>query len=281
MLGRLAKPFAGFRIVLGQAKTIVETPSQVVLCVGITLVSGTATVERTYQGYQYRMYPGALSGTNIFRANGTGTTTAYVNLPRYTLYMAASGADATNQTIADATVKKSRFNATDNPTLYAMFGGSYEAYVAAKYEQYKAAYPINRGELARMASGYEETKLLGAVHHTRFDGAEVYDFPLHNAALTMGISVEGHETGFEVGGGHIPGLAEMMLIMEGIKTDQTDILNETLTAIGVTKVSNGTTYRLAFQSGATGAWGFNGTNGSLLAGNARILSFASRLLRAL
>ena len=248
---------------------------------GITLVSGTATVERTYQGYQYRMYPGALSGTNIFRANGTGTTTAYVNLPRYTLYMAASGADATNQTIADATVKKSRFNATDNPTLYAMFGGSYEAYVAAKYEQYKAAYPINRGELARMASGYEETKLLGAVHHTRFDGAEVYDFPLHNAALTMGISVEGHETGFEVGGGHIPGLAEMMLIMEGIKTDQTDILNETLTAIGVTKVSNGTTYRLAFQSGATGAWGFNGTNGSLLAGNARILSFASRLLRAL
>ena len=102
---------------------------------GVSLVSGTATVVRTYQGYQYRYYPGAKYGTNIYRANGSGTTSAYVNVERYTIYISTNGADTTNQTLADATVKKSRFNATDNPELYVMFNGSYDAYVAAKYEQ--------------------------------------------------------------------------------------------------------------------------------------------------
>lgn len=249
---------------------------------GITLVSGEVTLERTHQGYQYRNYPGAKASTNIYRANGSGTTSAYVNLPRYTLYAASSGADAVNQTLDDSTVKKSRFNPTDNAELYAMFGGSYEAYVAEKYKRYKADYPINRGALFSMASGKEETDLLGSVHHTRFDGVEVWDFPLHRAALTLvGVDIDGHTTGFEVGGGHLPGLAEMMLIMRDIKTDQSDILNETLSAIGTTKMSNSTTYRLAFQSYATSAWFCYGTHGHLGAHYARIYSTASRVLRAL
>lgn len=250
--------------------------------VGITLVSGTATVARSYQGYQARNYPGAKSGTNIYRANGSGTTSAYVNVERYTIYASTNGADTTNQTLADATVKKSRFNATDNPELYAMFNGSYDAYVAAKYEQYKAEYPINRGDLFNLASGYEETKLLGNVHHTRFDGTEIYDFPIHHAALTTaGVTCEGYITGFEIGDEYVAGLAEMKMIMEGVKTDKTDILNQTLGAIGVTKVDNGTTYRLAFQSYATHAWYFGGAGGHLNAGTARYPSYASRVLRAL
>lgn len=249
---------------------------------GVSLVFGTATVVRTYQGYQYRYYPGAKYGTNIYRANGTGTSSAYINVERYTIYSTNNGADTTNQTIADATVKKSRFNATDNPELYAMFGGSYEAYAAAKYEQYKAAYPINRGDLFNLASGYEETKLLGNVHHTRFDGTEIYDFPIHHAALTTaGVTCEGYITGFEIGDEYVAGLAEMKMIMEGVKTDKTDILNQTLGAIGVTKVDNGTTYRLAFQSNATVAWIFYGAYGILDTGNARYHSIASRVLRAL
>ena len=250
---------------------------------GITLVSGDVTLERTHQGYQYRNYPGALASTNIYRKNGTGTTSAYVNLPRYTIYIATNGADATDAAFEDAVIKRSRFNATDNPALYAQFGGSYEAYVAADYElRTRADYPINRGALYTMASGKEETDLLGNVHHTRFDGVEVWDFPLHRAALTViGVDIDGHTTGFEVGGGHLPGLAEMMLIMRDVKTDQSDILNETLGAIGTTKMSNGTTYRLAFQSNAAGAWVYDGTGGILNPNLARITSNASRVLRAL
>lgn len=250
---------------------------------GITLVSGEVTLERTHQGYQYRNYPSALASTNIYRANGSGTTSAYVNLPRYTIYIATNGADATDATFEDAVIKRSRFNATDNPALYAQFGGSYEAYVAAEYElRTRADYPINRGALYTMASGKEETELLGNVHHTRFDGVEVWDFPLHRAALTTGgVDIDGHTTGFETGGGHLPGLAEMMLAIKDVKTDQTDILNQTLSAVGVTKISNGTTYRLAFQSHAAGAWGCSGTSGYLGAGSARINSGASRVLRAL
>lgn len=250
---------------------------------GIALVSGDATLERTHQGYQYRNYPGALASTNIYRKNGTGTTSAYVNLPRYTIYISTNGADATDAVFEDAVIKRSRFNATDNPALYAQFGGSYEAYVAAEYElRTRADYPINRGALYTMASGREETELLGNVHHTRFDGVEVWDFPLHRAALTTGgVDIDGHTTGFETGGGHLPGLAEMMLAIKDVKTDQTDILNQTLSAIGVTKISNGTTYRLAFQSYATNAWNYYGTCGNLYTNGARILSFASRVLRAL
>lgn len=250
---------------------------------GITLVSGEVTLERTHHGYQYRNYPGAKASTNIYRANGSGTTSAYVNLPRYTIYIATNGADATDATFEDAVIKRSRFNATDNPALYAQFGGSYEAYVAAEYElRTRADYPINRGALYTMASGKDETDLLGNVHHTRFDGVEVWDFPLHRAALTViGVDIDGHTTGFEVGGGHLPGLAEMMFIMRDVKTDQSDILNETLGAIGTTKMSNGTTYRLAFQSNAAGAWSYSGTGGLLNAYDARIFSSASRVLRAL
>ena len=228
---------------------------------GIALVSGDVTLERTHQGYQYRNYPGALASTNIYR----------------------NGADATDAVFEDAVIKRSRFNATDNPALYAQFGGSYEAYVAAGYElRTRADYPINRGALYTMASGREETELLGNVHHTRFDGVEVWDFPLHRAALTTGgVDIDGHTTGFETGGGHLPGLAEMMLAIKDVKTDQTDILNQTLSAIGVTKISNGTTYRLAFQSSAAYAWYYSGTGGSLGTGTARISSYASRVLRAL
>ena len=249
---------------------------------GITLKSGTATLTRTYQGYQCRHYPGAKYGTNIYRANGSGTTSAYANLEQYTYYCSSSGADVSNQTIADATVKKAKFNATDNPTLFAQFGGSYEAYVAAKYEQYKAAYPINRGDLFNLASGKEETQLLGNVHHTRFDGEEIYDFPIHHAALTLaGVTLEGHTTGFEIGGGYTPGLAEIMLVMDGVKRDKSDILNKTLEAIGVTKVDPATTYRLAFQSLATNAWVYYGTAGYLYTNGNRVNSYASRVVRAL
>lgn len=249
---------------------------------GVSLVSGTATVERTYQGYQYRNYTGAKSGTNIYRANGTGTTSAFINKPRYIIYYSTNGADATNQTFADAIVKKSRFTAADNPEIFAQFNGSYDAYAAAKYEEVKATYPINRGVLYEMASGYEETLLLGNVHHTRFDGEDIYDFPLHHAALTTaGVTCEGHVTGFEIGAGYVSGLAEIMAIMEDVKTDKSDILNVTLGAIGVTKVDNGTTYRCAFQSYATYAWGFGGGYGSLSSGYARCSAYAARVLRAL
>ena len=249
---------------------------------GITLVSGTATVTRTYHGYQTQYYPGAKYGTTLYRANGVSDSTAYVNLPRYILRCASNGADATNQTFADAVVKKSRFNATDNPEIFAQFGGSYEAYVAAKYELFKAAYPINRGGLFTMACGYEDTKLPGNVHHTRFDGEEVYDFPLHHAALVSGgVTCEGYTTGFEPGEGYLPGLAEMMAIMEDVKTDKSDILNVTLGAIGVTKVDNGTTYRLSFQSYAAGAWVFYGAYGGLGYNYARFHAYAARVLRAL
>ncbi len=249
---------------------------------GITLVSGTATVTRTYRGYQTQYYPGAKYGTNIYRANGIGTTTAFINKPRYIIYYSTNGADATNQTFADAIVKKSRFTAADNPEIFAQFNGSYDAYAAAKYEGVKAAYPINRGALYEMASGYEETLLLGNVHHTRFDGEDIYDFPLHHAALTTaGVTCEGHVTGFEIGAGYLPGLAEMMAIMEGVETNQSDPLNQTLGAIGVTKVSNGTTYRLSFQSHATYAWLFSGTAGPLSGNYGRIGTNAARVLRAL
>ena len=247
---------------------------------GITVESGSITATRTHQGYQARYY-GNVYTTQILR-NGELAGTGYVQPEIYLEYCTTSGADTTNQSLTDGTVKKSRFNETDNPNLYEMFGGDYNAYVAARFELLKADYPCARGFLgdSRFWFGDEETQKLGSLSHESLLGDTAYDFPILHSALTRGKTLEGYETGFEPGTAHLGGSAEAYLLYTQILKSKQDPINKTIVAAGGTAVGYNATTRLAFQSSSNYAWIFGGTNGTLNAGSTRINASATRLFRA-
>ena len=248
---------------------------------GVTVNSGSITATRTHQGYQARYY-GDVYTSQILRQNGELGTTGYVQPEIYLEYVTNSGADTTNQSLTDGTVKKSRFNETDNPELYEMFKGDYAAYVAARFDILKAEYPCARGFLGekRFWFGDEETEKLGTISHENVLGNTAYDFPILHSALLRGKTLEGYETGFEPGNAHLGGSAEAYLLYTQILKSRQDPINKTIVAAGGTAVAYNFSTRLAFQSSSGTAWIFSGTSGTLYYGNYRINANAARLFRA-
>lgn len=246
---------------------------------GITVLEGDVTAVRTYKGYQTQYYPGSVYGSQILRHNGTVSYFGYVNFDTFYNYYQNSGADTT-QKLGGDTVRRSAFNETVNPDLYGLFGGDYDAYMAAQFDLSRAEYPTAKYGMVSMAFGGEETKRLGAVSHTRFDGAEIFDFPNARSALLNGVTLEGYETGFEPGTGHLGGLAEAYLLFSRIRKGNTDPINVGIIAGGGNPVAYTTTIRLAFQSLAAYAWIFNGYSGALHHGYVRVNAYCARVFRA-
>ena len=246
---------------------------------GIAVLEGDVTAVRTYRGYQTQYYPGSAYGTQILRHNGTVSYFGYVNFDTFYNYYHNSGVETT-QPLGGSTVRRSAFNETVNPDLYGLFGGDYDAYMAAQFDLLRAEYPTAKYGMVSMAFGDEETKRLGAVSHTRFDGEEIFDFPNAHSALLNGVTLEGYETGFEPGSGHLGGLAEAYLLFSRIREGNTDPVNAGIIAGGGTPVRYTTTIRLAFQSSATYAWLFFGSYGSLNNGYYRFNAYYARVFRA-
>ena len=247
---------------------------------GITVVNGSITATRTHRGYQTQYY-GDVHTTQILR-HGALAGTGYVQPEIYREYVTNSGTDATNQALTNDTVKKARFNETDNQELYGMFNGDYNAYVAARFNLLKADYPCARGFLgdSRFWFGDEETLKLGSLSHENYLGAVSYDFPELHTALTKGKNLDGYETGFEPGTAHLGGSAEAYLLYTQILKSKLDPINKTIVAAGGTAVGYNTTTRLAFQSNSYSAWVFYGTYGNLNSGYSRLTAYAARLFRA-
>lgn len=246
---------------------------------GIAVLEGDVVATRTHLGYQNTFYPESPHGTQIVRQNNAVDGSGFVCFDTFYNYYQNSGADST-QTLGGSTIKRTAFNETTNPDLYEQFGGDYDAYMAAQFELIKAKYPIAKYGMVDLAFGDEETARLGVVSHERFDGAEIFDFPNAHSALLNGVTLEGFETGFEPGTGHLGGLAEAYLLYTQIKKNNTDVINVTISADGGTPVSYTTTTRLAFQSHASYAWFFRGSNGNLNGGTVRVDAYYARVFRA-
>lgn len=252
--------------------------------IGITVSSGDVTATRTYKGYQYTQYTGdprAVYGiTNIVRHNGDATATiAFACFDKMYDYYYANGVQTT-ETLDGGIVRYSAFNTTTNPDLYAMFGGDYVAYMRAKYDQYRAEYPCNRLAISQLAIGDGCTAALAAVTHADFLGNTIHDFPNAVDAVGVGVTVDGFETGFEPGTGHLGGIAEAILLFTQIRRGKDDAINVSLKEGSGTTVSYDTTIRLAFQSSAYYAWIFYGGNGFLYSGGYRVSASAARVFRA-
>lgn len=247
--------------------------------IGIAVLEGGVTATRTHWGYQTQYYPGSAHGTQILRHNGTVSYFGYVNFDTFYNYYQNSGVDTT-QALGGDTVRRSAFNETTNPALYEQFGGDYDAYMAAQFDLLRAEYPTARYGMVSLAFGGEETNRIGVVSHTRFDGEEIFDFPNARSALLDGVTLEGYETGFEPGTGHLGGLAEAYLLFSRIRKGNTDPINVGIIAGGGNPVAYTTTIRLAFQGSAAGAWVFGGGSGCLDGGYARVTAFCARVFRA-
>lgn len=250
---------------------------------GITVQSGDVVATRTYQGYQARHYtedPRAVYGvTNILRHGGAVSTSGFACYDKFFDYYSVSGVD-TEEALGGGTVKKSAFNETTNPGLYAQFGGDYDAYMTAQFDLLRAEYPCNREAMARIPFGGDCSDALAAVTHVNFLGETVHDFPNAYRASLAGVSVEGFETGFEPGTGHLGGVAEALLLYRQIRRGADDVINVSLKEGSGTVVNYGTTTRLAFQSNANAAWIFNGNIGNVNYSSARVSACAARVFRA-
>lgn len=243
---------------------------------GITLSDGAVNLERTYWGYQTRYYDGGRYTTQIERNNGVVSYWAMSNFDRFYTYYSANGVQVAS-TIGGDTVRRTAFTEETNPDLYEQFGGDYDAYMAAQFDAIKAKFPCNRYGIKDFAFGEAD---LAMVSHINPVGDIVWDFPNAHDAYLSGVTLEGFETGFEPGKATNGGLAEAHLLYSQVKAGNTDPINKTIIANGGTAADNGTTIRLAFQSGSGYAWFFSGYLGSVYYGSNRFIAVFGRGFRA-
>lgn len=260
---------------------------------GLELVTGDITVERTYQGYQARYYPNLPYSTNVLRRNNKGSSSVYVQKEKTAEYYATSGAEPTADVTLDSDfVKKTAFFTSeycsdlrdmfcadpDNPT-----DQEYVDYIYTSIDKCKDfRYPTARSTNYRFAFGdnADNSKTLALVSHVRSDGQTIFDFPNAHSAHLDGTTIAGEVTGFEPGTGHLGGLGEAAILYQQITKAKTDPINATIGKKGGTQVAYNTTTRLAFQSSSGYAWVFGGTYGYLHYGNPRYFAFAVRVFRA-
>lgn len=247
---------------------------------GLTLVSGDITVERTHQGYQAQYYPNLPYSTQVIQHCGTVTYYGWLHYEMFYDYYYNSGA-ASKTALGGDPLKFSAFNDTDNPTLYEAYNGDYVAYMKAEYEYGKVEYPTSKYSMQDFAFGdnYDNSKTLALASHERSDGQTIFDFPNAHSAHLQGTTIAGETTGFEPGTGHLGGQAEAYLLYTQTLKDKSDPINVAIGKKGGTQVAYNTTTRLAFQSYSTYAWFFFGYGGTLNF-NLRFNAFAAHVFRA-
>lgn len=215
-------------------------------------------------------YQTALSGlvaqsTQAFRKDGSVTSTAACNYLKYLQFHEVSGTSDTNLAVGSTpTIKRSMFNAIDNPLLFTYYK-TYESYIADKILKY----PYSKGTVVD-GFGKLNTDKLSAVMYTNALGASSPAYPAANRAKTYGIIDAGFTTGFEPGNWWLPSSPELFILIRnvtwgtsGIVAGGEDIVNRALTLIGGTRVSAATSMWSSSEGSSSGAWDYYGTFGTL------------------
>jgi hypothetical protein len=192
-------------------------------------------------------YQTTLSGVvtpygSIGRQGGVFTSYAGANFDRFKAYYSISGADETGK---DATytgvLKESRFNNTDNPVLYALYAGSYDAYLlgqCVKFPSYKGAVIDKNGKT--------NTTALAAVTWNNASGVAQPAYPAANNAKIYAVA---EAVGFGAGDWWLPSCEELFILLRDVSA-----VNTSLSAIGGTQVSTTTSYWSSSEYSAAHAW---------------------------
>lgn len=215
-----------------------------------------------------------------YQANLSGVVTAYgsitcngglstyyagANFDRLKEYYSVNGADETGK---DATytgiLKQSRFNETDNPILYSLYEGSYDAYLLGKCVKF----PNHKGAIIDR-NGNLNTAALAAVTWNNASGVAQPAYPAaynaHNYAVAEAI-------GFEAGDWWLPSCEEKFVTMRDC-----EIFNPSISAIGGTPISVTSNYWTSSEFSAARAWhylsyGYMHNHGKCYSSNVRAVT---------
>ena len=172
---------------------------------------------------------------SITRVDGSVSSWAGANYPKFYSYYYANGGTQTNEPLKSGNVVKyAVFNAIDNPILVSYYGAGETGY-AAYIKDKMLRYPFSKGSIID-DDGQKNTNLLAPVMYADIDGASKPAYPAAYNAKQFGMAVNGYTTGFEAGKWWLPSVREMYLLIKDALLDNSDIVNKTLTAISGDKV---------------------------------------------
>lgn len=189
----------------------------------------------TTKDYQCTLSGLLTAYSNITRIDGSVSSWAGANFPKFYSYYHDNGGTNTNEPLKSGSVVKfAVFNATDNPILVAYYGSGeagYTTYIKDKMLRY----PYSKGSIID-DNGQANTNLLSPVMYVDIDGLSKPAYPAAYNAKQYGLVVNGYTTGFEVGNWWLPSVREMYLLIKDALLDNSDIVNKTLTSISGDKV---------------------------------------------
>lgn len=218
----------------------------------------------TTKDYQCTLSGLLTAYSNITRVDGSVSSWAGANYPKFYSYYYTNGGSNTNEALKSGNVVKySVFNPTDNPVLVGYYGAGeigYAAYIKDKMLRY----PFSKGSIID-DNGQINTNLLAPVMYTDIDGASKPAYPAAYNTKQFGITVNGYTTGFEVGNWWLPSVREMYLLIKDALLDNSDIVNKTLIAISGDKVlASGYYPWTSTEYYSNSAWLYYGGTGGML-----------------
>lgn len=221
------------------------------------------------------------TSSQSFRKDGSVISNAGCNYLKYLQYYEVSGTSDTNLAVGSTpTIKRSMFNAIDNPLLFTYYQ-TYESYITDKILKY----PYSKGTVVD-EFGKLNTDKLSAVMYTNALGVSYPAYPAANRAKTYGIIDAGFTTWFEPGNWWLPSSPELFRLISnvtwgasGIVAGGEDIVNRALTLIGGTRVSAATSMWSSSEFSSNYAWNYGGITG-YLNNNYKIRSVAVRPVTA-
>ena len=193
--------------------------------------------------FQATLVGGAINTYGFISRNG-GVNTSYAgaNFNQFKTYYSVSGGDDINK---DATytgvLKQSRFNAIDNPILYALYADSYDAYLLAQCVKF----PSFKGAIVDK-DGNANTIALAAIIWNNASGIAQPAYPAASMAKTYAIA---EAIDFGAGNWWLPACQELFLLTRDVAA-----VNASLSAIGATPVTTTSSYWSSCEYSAAGSW---------------------------
>jgi len=217
----------------------------------------------TQKDYQCTLTGLLTAYSNITRVDGSVSSWAGANYPKFLSYYHDNGGTNTNESLKSGNVVKfAVFNATDNPVLVAYYGAGETGY-AAYIKDKMLRYPFSKGSIID-DNGQSNTNILAPVVYTDIDGTSKPAYPAAYNAKQYGLVVNGYTTGFEVGNWWLPSVREMYLLIKDALLDNSDIVNKTLTSISGDKVlASGYYPWTSTEYYSNYSWFYNGNAGNM------------------
>ena len=249
----------------------------------ITISNSSPTITMTELAGKYQttladsiLGNGLIKPGSIIRTKGLSSYYAGGNFAKFKAYYSVSGAtDVGLSETSSSILRQSAFNVTDNPVLYAKYGGDYDAYLMSEM----LAWPCGRGVIRQFDSQLM-TYALAAKTWVDFDGTIRPAYPSAAAHAAYGIATEGYTTGFEPGKWCCGSVYALWLTIRDRNLAGNDDVNLSLSAVGGTKHLVSDYYWSCCEYNSNGSWIYNGSNGGMY-NYIRYYSYSGRPLLAL